>query len=372
MLITTEQELNELMLTASQASAVALDTEFVWERTFYPALGLIQLAIGRDFYFIDPLAIKDLSALGKLLANPAVTKILHDAQQDLTILKTATGATPVNIFDSRLAYGFCCGASTLSLANLVEAVLGITLDKSATRTNWLQRPLSQEQLTYGADDVKYLTEVMNFILSQAEKNDTVAWLQEEMTLYNNPELYAEIEPFEYYKKIRNTDRLKSQQLAILRELASWREVVARSTDRPRGHIIHNNTLIDMAYRSPRSIKELKGINRLSPRAVNKYGQTLINCIEKANATPVAAQPLVAPKFARKSDAKLIINVIEAKAATLNLDPALLCTRKEINNILINSAEYAGKLRIFKGWRHEFMQDIYHNSEVGALMGINAN
>ncbi len=372
MLITTEQELNKLMLTASQASAVALDTEFVWERTFYPALGLIQLAIGRDFYFIDPIAIKDLSALGELIANPAVTKILHDAQQDLTILKTATGATPVNIFDSRLAYGFCCGVSTLSLANLVEAVLDITLDKSATRTNWLQRPLSQEQLTYGADDVKYLTEVMDFIISQAEANNTITWLMEEMALYNNAELYAEIEPYEYYRKIRNTDRLKSRQLAILRELAGWREEVARRVDRPRGHILHNNTLIDMAYRVPRNIKELKTIKYLSPRALKQYGQALISCVEKAESTPVDALPAVAPKFARKSDAKLIISVIEAKAAAMNLDTALLATRKEINNILINPAEYTNKSRIFKGWRHQFMQDIYQNNEVATLMGMNGN
>jgi ribonuclease D len=369
MLITTEQELNELMQTASQAAAVALDTEFVWERTFYPALGLIQMAIGHDVYLIDPLAIKDMSTLGDLIANPKVIKILHDAQQDLTILKSATGANPVNIFDSRLAYGFCCAESTLSLAKLVEAILGITLDKSATRTNWLQRPLDQQQLIYAADDVKYLTEVMDYILTQAEKNNTKNWLLEEMTIYENPELYTEIAPTEYYRKIRNTDRLKSQQLAILRELASWRETVARKLDRPRGHIIHNNTLIDMAYRAPGTIQELKKINRLSSRAVDRYGKDLINCIENASKMPVDKLPMTAPKFAKKSDAKLIISLIEAKATAIGLDPALLCSRKEINNILINPAKQSAKSRIFKGWRHDFMQDIYQNSEVAALMGI---
>ncbi|MCK4982020.1 MAG: hypothetical protein KAS17_03800, partial [Victivallaceae bacterium] len=110
MLITTEHELKSLVSKALRMPAVALDTEFVWERTFYPQLGLVQLGIEQECYLIDPVAIKDLSPLGELIAEPSVTKILHDAQQDLTILKAATGASPKNIFDTRLAYGFCGGS----------------------------------------------------------------------------------------------------------------------------------------------------------------------------------------------------------------------------------------------------------------------
>jgi ribonuclease D len=369
MIITSKHELQELVDEASQAPAVALDTEFVWERTFYPNLGLIQLAIGRECYFIDPVAIADMSALGQLLANPDVIKILHDAQQDLTILKNATGAVPANIFDTRLAYGFCSDTSILSLAALLERTIGINLAKTETRTNWLQRPLSSKQLEYAADDVKYLTEVMNLIIGQAEKQQTAAWLKDEMKRYDVPELYLEIEPQEYFRKIGNTERLNGRQLSILRELSTWREKIARKLNRPRGHIIHNKTLIDLVYSAPLRIEALKGINQLHPKAIERYGKSLIHCIETAIAVPAHQQPTVMPKFSQRTAIKLIITAIKHKAKSINIDPALLCSNKELNNILNSTLGASHTQPLFNGWRNEFMQDLYRNREIAALLGI---
>jgi ribonuclease D len=367
MMITTEHELKELVAKASQASAVALDTEFVWERTFYPALGLIQLAIGQECYFIDPLAIENMSSLGQLLANPAVTKILHDAQQDLTILKSATGALPVNIFDTRLAYGFCSPFSILSLSALLEKTFGISLEKTETRTNWLQRPLTDKQLEYGADDVKYLTEVMNLIISQSENQNSVEWLKDEMKRYDNPDLYIEIEPREFYRKIRGIDRLNRRQLSILRELTSWREVTARKLNRSRGHIIHNNSLLDLAYNSPLHVNDLKGINKLHYRAIEKYGEALINCIKTAIELPEDQQPAVTPKFFQRSELKKIMKAINRKAETINIDPAMICSNKELTTILLSTPEDNHLKPLFNGWRNEFMQDIYSNKEIKTIL-----
>ncbi len=188
--IATDAALAELVVEAGQRDAVAVDTEFLWERTYYPRLGLIQLALSNEECFlIDPLAIDTLQPLGELLANKRVIKIFHDAPQDLIILARATRAVPQNIFDTRLAAGFAGLPATLSLANLVNQLLDIKIDKSATRTNWLRRPLSEKQQLYAADDVRYLRAIRVLLLARIVTPETERWLQEELSFFDNPQYY---------------------------------------------------------------------------------------------------------------------------------------------------------------------------------------
>jgi ribonuclease D len=155
------------MEKARSKDAVALDTEFVWNRTYYPRLGLIQLALSdEECYLIDPLVIDNLDPFGELLADRRTIKILHDAPQDLAILYKATGYVPKNIFDTRLAAGFACLPASLSLGNLIEELLDIKLEKTATLTNWLKRPLDQEQIRYALDDVRYLRAARVIIINR--------------------------------------------------------------------------------------------------------------------------------------------------------------------------------------------------------------
>lgn len=368
-MISTYNELSSLMEKASSAPAVALDTEFVWERTFYPALGLIQMAIGHECYLIDPVAIRDLSPLGDLIANPDVCKIIHDAQQDLTILKTATGAFPRNIFDTRLGFGFCSNSSSLSLAALLNELLNIDLPKTETRANWLQRPLSDKMLEYACDDVKYLTDAMTLTLERAEQQHTAGYLREEMQIYDAQELYMEIQPEEYYQKIKGSGRLKRHQLSILKELAAWRELVARQLDRPRGHVIHNNILMDLIYRSPQTMQELNTI--LSDRAASKYGAAILEAIQKGLDTPVENQP-VPPRIMNKHNlTEDILEKIQLKAERINIDPALLCSKNELNNLLNSKDKLASREhRLFKGWRADFMRELYaDDSRIATVMDI---
>ncbi|HPK37407.1 MAG TPA: ribonuclease D, partial [Kiritimatiellia bacterium] len=152
-LITTAADLADLNTRLLRAEAVALDTEFFWERTFYPVLGLVQLATPDGCWLVDAVCLKDLSALAPLIASPSVTKVLHDAPLDLTILARATGAVPRSVFDTRLAAGFAGLSATLSLQALLQEVLGVTIAKGETRSNWLRRPLSENQIRYAAEDV---------------------------------------------------------------------------------------------------------------------------------------------------------------------------------------------------------------------------
>ncbi|MBN2643052.1 MAG: HRDC domain-containing protein [Victivallales bacterium] len=367
-MISTYSELSALMEKASSAPAVALDTEFVWERTFYPALGLIQMAIGHECYLIDPVAIRDLSPLGDLIANPGVCKIIHDAQQDLTILKTATGAFPRNIFDTRLGFGFCSNSSSLSLVALLNELLNIELPKTETRANWLQRPLSEKMMEYACDDVKYLTDAMMLTFERAERQNTAGYLREEMQIYDSQELYMEIPPEEYYQKIKG-GRLKRHQLSVLKELATWRELQARQLNRPRGHVVHNNVLMDLVYKSPHTMQELGAI--LSSRAASKYGTAILEAIKKGLDTPVDDQPVPPRTMNRHNLTEFILEQIQLKAERINIDPALLCSKNELNNLLNSKDKLESREhRLFKGWRADFMRELYaQDSRIAAVMGI---
>ena len=362
-MISTVQELEALMADAAKASAVALDTEFVWERTFYPKLGLIQLAIEHDCYLIDPLAVKDLSALGKLTANPAVTKILHDAQQDLTILKNATGALPLNVFDTRMAFGFCSDTSCLSLAGLIQELCDIELPKSETRADWLRRPMSDSMLEYACDDVKYLTDAMNNIISRCEKQHTKFWMLEEMKIYDDPELYAEIPPEEYFMRIKGHGRLKRPQLAVLRELAAWREKAARKLDRPRNHVVPNNALIDLSYKCCGTMDKLSSVRDLSKNAIGRYGDNLLKCVRAGRAVPEDQLPQSTPRSRKNGYTDLVSDAIRDKAAEVNIDPTLICSKGDLNNLLNNKKQIrAREHKLFKGWRDEFMQKVCSDNE----------
>ncbi len=191
-MIDTREALESLVERALTAECVALDTEFVWERTYYPRLGLVQVGFAEDdSALIDAAAFPDLAPLGRVLAAPSVVKILHDAPQDLTILRRATGAYPKNIFDTRRAAGFVGLSATLSLGDLLRETLGVSLTKTEARTDWLRRPLSANQQTYAHDDVRFMPAARAELLARARQRHREAWLHEELAAYDDPALYKE-------------------------------------------------------------------------------------------------------------------------------------------------------------------------------------
>jgi ribonuclease D len=221
-LITSAGALQSLVDRARRVDHVALDTEFVWERTYYPRLGLIQLGFGRnEVHLVDAPAV-DLKPLGELLADSAVIKILHDAEQDLAILSRHTGAEPANIFDTQLAAGFVGLTATISLQALVVALTGIQLTKGATRSDWLQRPLSGEQVEYAREDVRYLPAVYEALIRRLEERGRLEWALEEMQHYERLELYAEEDPRERYRATKGRAKrgFGGRDYAVLQELAA--------------------------------------------------------------------------------------------------------------------------------------------------------
>lgn len=369
-IIQTDTDLEILVQRARSTDSVALDTEFVWERTYYPKLGLIQIALSdEDCFLIDPLAVSNLQILGKLLSDRGVIKIFHDAPQDLAILKQATGTAPQNIFDTRLAAGFSNLPATLSLCNLVKKLLDIELIKDETRTNWLQRPLTNEQIEYALNDVRYLRALRVILLTRIIGPKIKSWLQEELNLLNNPATYEGPEDFERYQRVHGNRSLKSEDLVILRNLTTWREGMARKVDKPRNHVIKDATLIAIAKEKPLSLEALKETAALSKKAANNYGKSIISIVETSLHQPKSTRPAAHRPMRLNQHDKLRLEklhgFINLKCDVLGIAPSLLGNSAELKQLVKtlggNKMGAPLQLKQTEGWRKKFLEDFIRQS-----------
>ncbi len=364
-MITSSDALRSLVKRAGSTDAVAIDTEFVWTRTYLPRLGLIQLALSdEDCHLLDPLSIEDLSPLGELLADPTVVKICHDAPQDLAILHKVTGYVPRNVFDTRLAAGFAGLPATLSLGNLIQELLDINLTKTETRTDWLKRPLAPEQTDYALDDVRYLRAAKVILVNRIIGPEIKAWLQEELELLNNPDNYNGLPPEKRYRKIRGTKSLDGTGLAVLRELALWRERTARKLNRPRGHILKDSILIDLSRKQPTTPEQLQEISSVSTRVIDRWGTTLLKAVEAGLSCPAEHRPQTEESGRlNKKNLQLFERLnefIQLKSNVQGIDPMLIGNSTELKQLvkIINNSCKSKMIRQMEGWRKSFLNDFF--------------
>lgn len=375
-MIDTPQALAALVQQIRQRPRVALDTEFVWERTYYPRLGLVQIGLSRDeVYLVDTVALPDLSPLRPLLEDPGVVKLLHDAQQDLTILRRASGASPVRIFDTQLAAGFVGLSATISLQDLVAETTGVRLTKGETRSDWLQRPLSERQTAYALDDVRYLPEAYEALTQRLAARGREAWAGEEMAAYDDPALYEPDDARERYGQVKGRSKRGFSPLdyAVLRELAAWREDEARERDRPRGHIVPDDALIEVAQRRPRTEADLRNVRALSEAARRRHGDALLRAVEAGLAVPAADRPHQPP--ARKpfdetvaARVDLALALVKGRCLRDEVDPGLVATRAEVERLV--AAGPSDRSPLLQGWRRKLVgEDLLRLLRGEAAVGI---
>lgn len=267
---------DDLLAVCRQLQTVdwlAVDTEFERIRTYFPELCLVQVASRELTAVIDPLRIADLEPLYTLLYDPAITKVFHSSRQDLELFFHLRGEVPLPLFDTQLAAAMLGHESTMGYANLVQAMLGIELSKSQTRTNWKRRPLHAAQLRYAADDVIYLGSIYEQL---REKMQPADWqrLQQEQAGLSEPALYLP-EPDSLWRKIREARRFKGEKLRVLQVLAGWREITARSENRPRKWVLSDVAIIDMARLLPQDANALAELKSLDAGVLEKYAADLL-------------------------------------------------------------------------------------------------
>jgi ribonuclease D len=364
-MISTGAELKELVSRILQMGSVGLDTEFFWERTFYPRLGVVQLGLpDGSCQLVDAPAIGGfepggLQPLGRLLASRRVVKILHDAPQDLAILRRASGSSPRNIFDTRYAAGFAGLDSTTSLGNLLDELFDIRLPKTETRADWLKRPLTSKQVSYAEDDVRHLHAARDELVRRAEERGVADWLREELKSFDDPEAYEDRDPRQQFRRVKGFGRLASREQAVLRELAAWREETARLRDRPRGRVLADKTLVHLARLQPRTIRSLTGGGKVSDRTAQRSGAAILQAVEAGLALDSGDCPPRSPNRRNSSVPGPLVEeglkMMRSAAEQWGIDQALVATRAEVKALLTaGAAARPEDHRLLRGWREKFV------------------
>lgn len=355
-MIDTPAALNALVNRALDAPCVGIDTEFVWEQTYYPQLGIVQVGFAADdSHLIDAVALPDLSPLGALLADCGTVKILHDAQQDLWILRRATGTVPRNVFDTRCAAGFVGMGSTLSLNNSLRICLDIQLAKTETRTDWLRRPLSEKQRAYAADDVRFLPALRDHLLAEIRQRGRETYLADELRQYDCANLYDDRVPEEQYLRVKGASRLSRREMGIVRDLATWREQKARQIDRPKNRVLRDEVIVQIAKRKPQSIQALKKLRGIGRSTAKYHGRILLEIVRRAidiqNHPPMARPTPPNPVDEARLD--LALAFLRGRCLSRGIDIAMVASRADVKALVYESkSEIAHPLHT--GWRYEFV------------------
>jgi ribonuclease D len=356
-MIESIDELSAVCREAEDAGLVGLDTEFVWERTYYPQLGVVQLSIDQDRCFlVDTVALNAFEPLGTLLGNGQVVKILHDAPQDLTILKRLTGVSPRNIFDTRVAAGFVGYRASLSLQDLTKYLLNLSLEKTETRTDWLKRPLSDKQVNYALDDVRWLPAIREKTLERANRDGRFAWMQQELSELDDPATYEVRDPDTQYVRVKGAGRVSDQDLGTLQAVTAWREREAEHLDLPRRHVVGDDVLVALAKGRPTTLSKLRQIRSIPPPAIDRHGQALIEAVVEGNDRQ--PKPLSKPgQSSPKDDVRVEFGLafVRGRAIDEGVDPALIGSRNDVRDAVLNG-ESGESARLMGGWRREFVGD----------------
>ena len=358
-MIQTEAELRDLVERAKAAPRVAIDTEFVWERTFYPKLGIVQLGFSeREGYLIDAVALPDLPHLGELLHSRRTEKILHDAQQDLAILARITGVVPRHIFDTRRAAGFAALPATASLLSLLRDVLNVEIPKTEQRSNWLHRPLSSTQIAYALNDVRFLFQLRDVLLVRATELGNLEFLQEELLTFDDPDYTREFSPLEVFHRLKS-GRLRGNAPAVLLELVRWREDVARLRDIPRAHVLRDGDLLSIARKQPANAREIALIEGMPRSASTRYREGILEAIRRGREDAEVIEPAPAgtrrltSEFKRKVADRLAS--IRKAADAAGIDPGLIATKADVVQLVsMENDLFGGKPAIMQGWRKRFV------------------
>ena len=326
---------------------LAVDTEFVRERTYYPKLCLIQVAIGDEVILIDALAIANGGALTPELVAPKRQKLLHAARQDIEALLPLTEAPLAPVFDTQQAAALLGFPAQIGYADLVRQVLQVELAKGHARTDWAKRPLSREQLVYAADDVRYLPALAAALEERLIAAGRRAWLEEESSQLRAIALYR-IEPAEAWKRLKGLERLDASAFAAARALAAWRERRAMDRDLPRGWILPDAAIHELAQARPRTRDALARVAAVPQGTVARAADELLAAVAAPmeEDTERAAEDPGRPGPEQLRIQKLLQAKLGAVAAELGIQPEVLATRRE----LVALARGSRELPVLSGWR----------------------
>ena len=364
MYVTADQDLPNLIRKLEKCDILAVDTEFVREKTYFHRLGLIQIA-GNDICgAVDPISVKDLTPLLELLKRRDKVKVFHAGKQDLEILYRLTGEVVQPVFDTQVAASMIGWGAQISFAKIVKKVTGKKIHKTETYTDWCRRPLRQSQIDYALDDVRYLVPVYHRVIRQLEKLKRLDWMLEEFRDLIDPKNFELPDPQKQYLKIKNFRSLKPRNLAVLRELAGWREEQAMKRNCLAKSIVRDEPLLELARVMPTSRKEMADIRGVNSREISASGDQLLALIEKGKSIPESQFPEV-PESSHYATGRgveeLLAAYVQIRSEAIKVEPHMLADRKMIHSFVVAHERKEGldQHPLFHGWRKDLIGDDLH-------------
>ncbi|MCW8886846.1 MAG: ribonuclease D [Motiliproteus sp.] len=333
--IDDDQSLAELCQQWRQHPLLALDTEFQRTDTFYPIPGLIQVASAGKCYLLDPLKISDFSPFIALMQDPQVLKVLHACSEDLELFNHCYGVVPAPMFDCQVACSFLGMGLSIGYQRLLATLFEVEVDKEETRSDWLQRPLTDSQKIYAAIDVVYLETIYQLLEQRLREQNKYDWVLEDCQTQAEAACEEEDYQLSYLQRFKQSWKLRPQNLAVLQALSAWREAECRQRDMPRNFLLHNHSMMAIAMKPPFSMSELSAVERMRGRSLSNDGKTILEIVKKAWGRPAEEYPLPPPRplpaqwSKRLKSLKALIN---ETAERLELAPEMLVRRKDLEKL----------------------------------------
>ena len=355
--INSNEALENLCKQLKNKEWIALDTEFIREKNYYPKLCLIQVAAGDDILAcIDPIAIKDLSPFISILKDHSITKVFHAAYQDLEIFYYLMDSVPAPIFDTQPAASVLGLGEQIGYARLVKLLLNIHLEKSQSRTDWSRRPLNQKQIEYAIDDVRYLQEIYPLIRQKLESKGRLDWLAADFQYLSDKKTY-EIDLSTCWKRVKGKQTLKGIQLAVLQELAAWREEIAITKDRPRRWITSDDILIDLARRQPKNQQQILQIRNSNDRHLQPYHQAWLKAIQTAQDIPAEQWPSLPSRQRPSPEQDMLVDLlmlaVKYQARKHQINASVIANKKQVLKMLQENRN-----KFSDDWRGALLNDIF--------------
>lgn len=358
-LIESDEALQQLLAQVANCNVVMVDTEFMRRNTFYPEVALVQLCfVSEDSHsemawLIDPLQIADPSPLAALFTNPDVLKVLHSASEDLEVFQRWLGVLPQPLFDTQRAAGLLNIGFGMGYRALVQDMCDVDLPKGETRSDWLQRPLTESQCEYAGLDVTWLLPVWRELHEQSIRHDKLQWVLADGEDATSA-LGTEVDQF--YKRIKSAWKLNRRQLGILAAVSNWREITARTRDKPRGWIIDDPTCLRVAQQDPNSLAALSDSAEMPAQSVRRYGEELLALLSEQRAVADEDLPPVLPaplNAMQRDQVKALKSQVRDIADKLAIAPQVLVPSKDYELLLREAAGEVVEPPVhWSGWREQ--------------------
>ena len=349
-----EKSLGVLCAHLATVQRFALDTEFVGERTYTPQLELIQVATTSQVALIDCRAVPSLQGFFVPLCDEHIDKILHAGQQDLGLFENLIGRVPTPVVDTQVASAMAGYGAQPGYAQLVEGILGLTMEKTETLTDWSRRPLTPAQLSYAADDVRYLLPLYEGLRLRLTGLDRWEWLREECRMLTRSTRRLSAEPENAYLRVRGRGSLRAKGLAVLRELAAWREEVARHRNKPRPSVARDEALVEIARKAPTTTAALRGLRAVRSRELERHADDVVCRVARALEGPKELWPQPPAgrgRVPQGGTVELLQAALRARADEAGIAPSLIATHADLQ--LLAQRHAAGQvddLPVVRGWR----------------------